>query len=191
MTGQCAHRDLLASQWEESWGEQVSTKRHGLRWPRAGPSIARKAVVTAKLRPHFTESAPMPAQIVTAGGDQRLPGRQQLVDFRPHFGALLSSKSRCESSKLRIRVLLRVDDGRRRVAIGPRSDMLGDQDLGDVVDQGLCLAGADEGQVVSDLANAAARPAIGLLGVGMNTVDDGLLAVAEQFNPLISAVSRN
>ena len=57
-----------------------------------------------------------------------------------------------------------------------------DQEPSCVVDEGLGFLGTDRGKVVVlDLAQSAAEPRVGFAGIGMDAIDDDLLAVAEEF----------
>ena len=51
-------------------------------------ALVRGRSVTAELGAHLAETAPVLPQVITAGCDHWLPGRQKLVDLRTHFGAL-------------------------------------------------------------------------------------------------------
>ena len=63
--------------------------------------------------------------------------------------------------------------------------VLGDQELGGVVDQLLRFVGADVRQFVAgNVEQALAEPSVGFADVGMNAVYDDLLTVAEEFQLL-------
>ena len=60
-----------------------------------------------------------------------------------------------------------------------------DQEPSRIVDEGLGFLGTDVGKVVVlDLAQSAAEPRVGFAGIGMDAIDDDLLAVAEEFEYL-------
>jgi hypothetical protein len=80
---------------------------------------------------------------------------------------------------------------RGRLGLAPIA-VLDDQQLGDVIHQGLGLPRVDGGQLIAlHEAWRPADPAVGLVGVGVDAVGDALLAVAEQLDALFVPVGRD